>query len=89
MGKKLKDGRSLAVVSRDMTAVLHGEDSLDDWDDEELLHGRRRDKGGRFRGPWPTSASPTSTPPLPIGLSSNATATDGSPSQARRTRSTS
>src|SRR5918999_5608729 len=53
MVRKLKDGRSRAMVSRDSTAVLLGEANLDAWDDGELLMGRRRDKGGRFRGPMP------------------------------------
>jgi hypothetical protein len=48
-----KDGRGYATVSRDSRMVVAGEVSLDDWDDEELLHGRRRDKGGAFRGPKP------------------------------------
>lgn len=51
--RRLKDGRSIAVIGRDSTSVLHGEANLDNWDDEELLMGRRRDKGGRFRGPKP------------------------------------
>lgn len=53
MGRKLKDGRSIATISRDSTSVIAGELSLDDWDDEELLMGRRKDKGGRFRGAKP------------------------------------
>src|SRR5919106_7050883 len=53
MGRRLKDGRSLAVIGRESTSVMLGELSLDDWDDEELLMGRRRDKGGGFRGKKP------------------------------------
>lgn len=53
MVRKLKDGRSRAMVSRESTSILLGEVSLEDWDDEELLMGRRRDKGGRFRGKRP------------------------------------
>lgn len=55
--KTAKDGREYATVSRDSRMVVAGEQSLDDWDDEELLHGRRRDKGGAFRGPKPKMLS--------------------------------
>lgn len=30
--------------------ILEGEDDLADWDDEELWRGRKRDKGGAWRG---------------------------------------
>lgn len=32
------------------TAVLLGDDDPSDWDNEELLHGRRRDRNGHFQG---------------------------------------
>lgn len=50
MGKKFKDGRSLETVSRDSTAAIRGEVNLEDWDDEELLKGRRKNKNGKFAG---------------------------------------
>lgn len=45
-----KDGRTYLRVSKQTAELISGEDSLDKWDDEELLRGYKRDKGGKFRG---------------------------------------
>ena len=50
MGKQLKDGRALMTVSAKTAAILNGDEDLSAWDDEELLRGQRKDRGGYFRG---------------------------------------
>jgi hypothetical protein len=44
------DGGAIVHVGRATADVLAGEVDLSDWDDEELVKGRRKDKNGRFTG---------------------------------------
>ena len=48
--KKLrsKDGSAQVHISPTSAAIVFDGQSLDDWSDEELMQGRRRDKNGRF-----------------------------------------
>lgn len=46
--------RQTIGVGRTNAAILDGEDDLSDWDDEELMRGRRRADDGTFRGGPPT-----------------------------------
>lgn len=48
MGKIGSDGRSNHRLTPSHTRVVHGEDDLSSWDDEELLRGVRRNKFGKF-----------------------------------------
>lgn len=49
--RKLADGRGLAKVPALTRQIADGELDVADWDDEELLRGRRRDKNGGWTGP--------------------------------------
>jgi hypothetical protein len=42
--------RAFMRLGTSTTKVLLGEDSVEEWDDEELQHGRRRDKNNKFAG---------------------------------------
>lgn len=48
--KRLKDGGAIVHVSPRTAAVAFDGASLDDWTDEELLRGRRKNKNGNFTG---------------------------------------
>ena len=48
-----KQGRGFVRVGQPMAAVMNGQEDVTEWDDEELLHGKRRDKLGRFQGKPP------------------------------------
>lgn len=52
-GKSIVGKRAKVTTGVGTTAVLTGEDDPRDWDDEEILHGRRRDKNGNFSGKDP------------------------------------
>jgi hypothetical protein len=55
MGRKRKDGRSTITVSPITTAILHGDEDLSAWTDEELVRGQRRSpKTGHWIGRKPT-----------------------------------
>jgi hypothetical protein len=56
--KRRKDGSAQTRLSPTSAAVLHGEVDLVDWDDEELLRGKRRSADGTFKG-RPTQVVPT------------------------------
>lgn len=49
-GKDVGSGKALVKLDRGTTAVLIGLDHVEDWDDEELRRGRRRDANGLFTG---------------------------------------
>lgn len=48
--KRTKDGSAMIRLSPTASGVVYDGDSLDDWDDEELMRGRRRNKNGGFTG---------------------------------------
>jgi hypothetical protein len=48
--KRRKDGGAVVQISPSAASVLYDGESLDDWDDEELVRGKRRGKDGKFRG---------------------------------------
>lgn len=52
VGKKVrsKDGSAIVHVSPTTAGIVFDGQSLDDWDDEELMQGKRRDKNGHFSG---------------------------------------
>jgi hypothetical protein len=52
-GEDVSDQRALIRMGPANTAILIGADDLSDWDSEELRHGQRRDKNGRFQGKAP------------------------------------
>src|SRR5204863_9570106 len=45
-----KDGGEVVHVSPKTAAIVFDGVSLDDWDDDELLAGRRKNKNGNFTG---------------------------------------
>lgn len=53
-GKNVRPRRAKVSVSEGTADVLLGQDDPRTWDDEEILHGRRRDRNGGFRGLDPT-----------------------------------
>lgn len=48
--KRRKDGSATVDITPVAAAVVYDGASLDDWDDEELLRGRRKNKNGKFNG---------------------------------------
>jgi len=42
------------TIGRTTLAILHGEDDLSTWTEEELERGQRRDRNGRWSGKRPT-----------------------------------
>jgi hypothetical protein len=52
------DGRAHARVARTQVAISKGEIDITQWDDEELIRGRPRDKRGNFTGKAPILVSP-------------------------------
>jgi hypothetical protein len=52
--RRARDGSTTVTITPAAAGVIYDGDSLDDWDDEELLRGRRRNKNGRFVGRPPT-----------------------------------
>lgn len=59
MGKAVKIGRggrtSVTTTSKKMGMLLRGEMSVEDMDDEELLHMRFKNKNGQFQGRPPAA----------------------------------
>jgi len=53
-GEDIDGIRAGVNLGKGNTDVLTGRDDPRDWDDEELLHGRRRDRKGGFAGNDPT-----------------------------------
>jgi hypothetical protein len=51
--KRKQPPKAKVIMSPTATGVLLGDDDVSDWDDEELLMGRRRDKNGHFTGAEP------------------------------------
>jgi hypothetical protein len=49
-----RHGRTEVRLGITMTNILVGNEDLSTWDVEELRHGRRRDKNGKFQGRPPT-----------------------------------
>jgi len=45
-----KRGGARVQISPAAAGIIYDGDSLDDWDDEELLRGQRRSKNGKFHG---------------------------------------
>lgn len=52
-GEDIDGIRAGVSLGKGNTDVLTGRDDPADWDDEELLHGRRRDRNGAFQGADP------------------------------------
>lgn len=54
-GETLPEGtRALVRLGPRNTRILTGEDDLSSWDDDELMHGAKRDKNGGWQGSRPT-----------------------------------
>jgi hypothetical protein len=51
--KRRKDGRASVELSPTAAAIVYDGADLSDWDDEELLRGRRRNRNGTFTGRAP------------------------------------
>jgi hypothetical protein len=51
--KRLADGGAIVHIPPSTAAIMYDGASLEDWDDEELLRGRRRSKNGKFSGRAP------------------------------------
>jgi hypothetical protein len=47
---RTKDGGAIVHVSPTTAGVMYNEIPLDDWDDDELIKGKRKDRDGKFRG---------------------------------------
>jgi hypothetical protein len=52
-GEDITGKRAIVRMGTLNTRILTGQENLDDWDDEELKHGQRKDKNGRFQGSSP------------------------------------
>jgi hypothetical protein len=52
-GQDVSEQKAAISVSKTTTRVLMGSEDPRDWDDEELAHGRRRDRNGGFQGSDP------------------------------------
>lgn len=52
-GQDVSNSRAFMRLNVSTSRVLSGYDDIEDWDDEEIRRGRRRDKSGRFRGADP------------------------------------
>lgn len=50
MSKAGDKGRKWTKISARTVALMNGEDNVEDWDDEELFRGHRRDSNGNFTG---------------------------------------
>lgn len=51
--KRTKGGGAIVSLTPTAAGVVYDGQSLDDWDDEELMRGRRRNKHGGFTGRHP------------------------------------
>lgn len=49
-GEDVSGKRGYLRLGVTQTAVMTGEDNLEEWDEEELIRGQRKDKNGRFQG---------------------------------------
>src|SRR5436309_2989664 len=45
-----KDGSAIVQITPVAAGVIFDGNSLDDWDDEELVRGKRRNRAGKFTG---------------------------------------
>jgi hypothetical protein len=48
--KRTKDGGAVVSITPVAAAVVFDGEPLDDWDDDELIRGKRKDKNGKFTG---------------------------------------
>lgn len=51
--RQQSSGRAVVRISSNTADVLEAPETVEDWDDEELRRGRRRDKNGKFTGADP------------------------------------
>lgn len=52
-GEDITGQRAIVRMGTLNTRILTGQEDLSEWDDEELKHGQRKDKNGRFQGRSP------------------------------------